>query len=442
MRTTRPGPSPSRGLLFCGALALLLPAASAAQGDVYLKLSTSERKQIALAVGRLRIIGKPSMADAAAAGQLLRIVADDLTFSLYYRMIEPPPDTGFGFRRDAIDHEAWRLIGAELVLVPSLTAAKGSVACTVAVHDLAQRREIHRRALPLAQGRGAAHAASDEIILRTAGERGVSRTRIAYCGKAGTGKELMVMDYDGYGASRLTAFGSTVLSPDWSPDGSRIALTSFAGPQTVIYSLDLTARSSRALLRQNGLNVSPAWSPDGSSLALSASREGNPEIMVYDLRANAQRRLTNSWAIDVSPAWSPSGREIAFVSDRAGTPQLYIMDADGGNLRRLTFEGNYNTSPAWSPKGDLIAFVSRVNGKFQVCTIAPTGEGYAQLTFQGDNEDPSWSPDGLHLAFSSDRAGSDDIWLMHWDGSEQHPVPTTGGATMPAWSPFLPEQKP
>ncbi len=426
----------------CLAVMWSLPPASSGQSDVYLKLSTSERKQIALAAAPLQLSGRPAAGDTAAARRMTGILMDDLGFSLYYRMIQAPQYPGFGFRKGAIDHEAWRLIGAELVLVPTLAVHKGTAACTVAVYDIAQRREVFRRAVPLAQGRGAAHAACDEIVLRTAGERGVARTRIAYCARDGKRKELAVMDYDGHNPAGLTAFGSTALSPDWSPDGSRIALTAFAGPQTAVYVIDLPTRTSRELLRQPGLNLSPSWSPDGSRLALAMSRDGNAEIFTHDLRSGSQRRLTNSWSIDISPSWSPGGREIAFVSDRAGAPQIYIMDADGGNLRRLTYDGGYNTSPAWSPRGDLIAFVSRIRGKFQVCTIAPTGEGYAQLTFEGDNEDPSWSPDGLHLAFSSDRNGSDDIWLMHWDGSEQHPVTSSGGASMPAWSPFLPEAKP
>ncbi|MDI6740050.1 MAG: Tol-Pal system beta propeller repeat protein TolB [Candidatus Edwardsbacteria bacterium] len=428
-------------LLWFAAMGGALQPTAFGQSDVYLKLSTSERRQVALAVAPLQAAGRAIARESEAAQRLIDVLAGDLRFSLYYRMVSAPATPRFGFRKGVIDYEAWRTIGAELVLVPLLSLAKGSAACTVAVHDIGQRREVYRQALPLAQGRSAAHAVCDEIILRTVGERGIARTRIAFCLKVGKHKELAVMDYDGQGAGRLTAFGSTVLSPDWSPDGGRLALMSFAGPQTVVYTLDLSARTSQELLRQPGVNVSPAWAPDGSALALTMSRDGNAEIFTYDLRTKAQRRLTNSWAIDCSPAWSPSGREIAFVSDRAGSPQIYLMDADGGNIRRLIYEGSYNTSPAWSPKGDLIAFVSRVKGEFQICTISPTGDGHTQLTYEGDNEDPSWSPDGLHLAFSSDRTGRDEIWLMHWDGSEQRAVTSTGGATMPAWSPFPAERK-
>jgi TolB protein len=402
--------------------------------DVYLKLSTSERRQLELGVAPVSTEEKN--ADLSIARKAIDIICDDLAFSLYFKLIYPPSLLeGYGLKKGKLDIGAWQMLGAKQVLVPEFKRDKNRNLLKLRIFDLSIQRDVFSKELDLDGGRATVHYASDLIIKNLTGEDGVSSTRIAYCIKSGRNKELAVADYDGQNQRLLTQFNSLNISPNWRPDGGALAFVSFYRNRTDVLSLDLSGGKSQLISQSEGLNTSPAWSPDGKQLALTLSRDGNAEIYMIEADSKELHRLTNSWAIDCSPSWSPNGRQIVFNSDRPGSPQLYIMDADGANLRRLTYQGNYNTSPAWSPKGDKIAFVSRINGKFQVCTIDITGDNFAQLTYEGDNEDPSWSPDGLHLVFSSDRAAGSQIWRMHWDGSGQQAL--TGGVSyyMPAWGP-------
>lgn len=405
-----------------------------AQADVYLKLSTSERQPLELAVAGLRPGQAANKKAVVSAQKFLAIVKDDLDFSLYFRIIEAPEED-YGFKKGRIEPKAWQLLGAKMVLVPQLISRRAADSLWFQIYDLGIAKAVASWTVPVTAERSAAHRLADRIIKQLTGENGIASTKIAFCLKEGENKELAAMDYDGHNLVKLTGFKSLNLSPDWSPDGQNLAFLSYIRNRTEIYELDLGSMTTKRLSEAEGLNASPAYSPDGSNLALTLSQDGNAEIYVMDLKSGLRRRLTNNWAIDCSPSWSPNGREIAFVSDRAGRPQIYIMDADGGNLRRLTYEGGYNTSPAWSPRGDRIAFVSRIEGRFQICTISASGQGLAQLTFEGDNEDPSWSPDGLHLVFSSNRTGQSQIWLMHYDGSGQRAVTSGSAATMPAWGP-------
>ncbi len=417
-------------------LLLSLSAVKAlAQADVYLKLSTSERRPLELAVAQIRAQPGVSPTSQISAGRLLAILKDDLEFSLYFRLIEQPDDRDYGFKKGKIDPNPWRLLGAKMVLVPELAHAKRGDTLRVRIFDLGVERDVFADAFLLGEDRRLAHHLSDKIVRALTGEAAVAATRIAYCQRQGANKEIYACDYDGHNRIRLTDFGSLSLSPDWSPDGSKLAFLSYVRDRTEIYELRLGDMSASPLSQAEGLNTSPAYSPDGRSLALTLSRDGNAEIYVLDLSTKALRRLTNSWAIDCSPSWSPNGRELAFNSDRAGAPQIYLMDSDGSNVRRLTYEGQYNTSPAWSPRGDRVAFVSRIEGRFQICSIEVTGEGLRQLTFEGDNEDPSWSPDGLHLVFSSNRGGVRQLWLMHYDGSGQRAITSGAECSMPDWGP-------
>src|SRR5258707_3837334 len=97
----------------------------------------------------------------------------------------------------------------------------------------------------------------------------------------------------------VTTLGTISLSPHVSPDGSRLAFSSFSGSgwEIRMFSFDLNRMVS--FPRFAGTNLSPAWSPDGSKLALSSSRSGDPEIFVADSSGANLHRITNSKGPDV-----------------------------------------------------------------------------------------------------------------------------------------------
>ena len=52
-----------------------------------------------------------------------------------------------------------------------------------------------------------AHRWADELVYRYTGEQGIARTKIAFVGQKENGRELFVMDYDGYDPQQVTADG-------------------------------------------------------------------------------------------------------------------------------------------------------------------------------------------------------------------------------------------
>ena len=83
----------------------------------------------------------------------------------------------------------------------------------------------------------------------------------------------------------LTQHHSICLSPRFSPDGTRIAFTSYKGGNPDIYIRDIRTGAERRVFHYPGLNISPSWSPDGQRLAMTLSKDGNSEI--YSARATA-----------------------------------------------------------------------------------------------------------------------------------------------------------
>jgi TolB protein len=291
---------------------------------------------------------------------------------------------------------------------------------------------------PAKMARTMMHRLADELVFQYTGEQGIARSWIAFVSEVESGKELFLMDYDGYYPRRLTYDASLNLAPSWSPDKRRLAFVSYRNSDDPhIEELDLATGRRRTLVAFSAMNITPEWSPTGNDLAFATTKDGNSEIYKVDRAGAKFERLTDHRSADLAPTWSPTGREIAFTSDRGGSPQIYLMGADGSNVRRLTFEGSYNTAATWSPKGEWIAYVCRDDRKLlKICVIRPDGEQVRRLTVgNGNDESPSWAADGRHIAFSSTRSGRRDIYMMTLEGDEVERLTTNGTYNDdPAWS--------
>jgi len=287
-----------------------------------------------------------------------------------------------------------------------------------------------------------AHKFADEIIFRLGGGiNGIAETQIYYVSSRSGHKEIWAMDYDGANQHPITTLGSISLSPHVSPDGSRLAFSSFTGSgwEIRMFSFDLNRLVS--FPRFAGTNLSPAWSPQGGKLAFSSSRSGDPEIYVIDQSGGNLHRITTSKGPDVSPVWNrKTGSQIAWVSGRTGLPQIYVMGSDGTNVQQITDQG-YAVSPSWSPNGQLLAFSwmrhygPGAPGSEDIYIMDIVSKQFVQLTHDGGRNDfPSWSPDGRHLVFQSNRSGSLQIWSMLADGTNQKQLTTSSSNSEPDWS--------
>src|SRR5260221_150132 len=155
------------------------------------------------------------------------------------------------------------------------------------------------------QARVIAHKFADEIILRMGGGiNGIAETQIFFVSSRGGHKEIWAMDYDGANQHPVTTLGTISLSPHISPDGSRLAFSSFSGSgwEIRMFSFDLNRMVS--FPRFGGTNTSPSWSPDGSKLAFSSSRSGESGINVIDQSGGNLHRITSSRGPHVSPVWN------------------------------------------------------------------------------------------------------------------------------------------
>ena len=431
-------------LAFLAAL-LMLPSAAAAQQ----RPADGARSLPVVAVPPLATPRneKTEAGDTGVIGiQVATQIATDLRQSGAAYPVGPDNIRVYTFTEaGAPNYPLWDNTGA-VALVTGYVQLRPDGRLTIAcyIYNMRTRREVDRLGFVVSPGdwRRAAHRCADAVYAQATDNKGYFDSRIAYVAETGNRlnqvKRLAVMDLDGTNHRYLTTGETTVLTPRFSPDGSRIAYMSFTGGQPHIRIIDVAAESDRPLVQAQGMSFAPAFSPDGRRIAFSMANQGNSDIYVMNVDGGFPQQLTSAPGSDTSPSFSPDGRRIVFESNRSGTQQIYMMNADGSDQRRISFAPATYASPAWSPDGERIAFTRIGGGRMQIGVMSPDGRDERVVTDGWQDEGPSWAPNGQLIVFHRVEQGSGRtrLHVVPLSGGEARRLSTPQDASDPAWSPL------
>lgn len=206
----------------------------------------------------------------------------------------------------------------------------------------------------------------------------------------GSAAGLWIADLNGKNRKKLTT--SAIHSPNWSPDGKKIAFCK-AG----------------------------TWTPDGKEIIYLKDEEKG--IYIIDIDGKNEHLVITFPPKDIiyNFDWSPDGKKFVFCSSRFNG-QIYTVNVDGSDLKRLTTptSGISNEDPDWSPDGEIIVFTSyskdpnkpkdpnneiyimNADGSNQT-SLTDIKKGYGAFT-------PKWTPDGIKI--------------IYWVGLSPEPIPS------------------
>ena len=257
---------------------------------------------------------------------------------------------------------------------------------------------------------------------------------------------------------RLTPDSVRISAFNTSPDGKQIVyVIGHGGGVQDLAVMPLAGGAPRVLVAGGGTVISPLWSPDGTKIEFTSDRGGSSDVWVIDAGGGAPRQLVNWPSSERYPVWNEDGSAVYFISDRdSKLGDVWKVPASGGEPARMTKTGTVNwlTSRAgvkdiflttfgtragqieiarlrpdgrlekvWdktsaymasvSPSGDSIAAgIEQPNGKV-ASMILPTVGGTGRLILNPKDRPGNWSNDGKWLLYDMFVGGASETAIMH-----------------------------
>lgn len=413
-------------------LALALCVSSLAQAQLSIEITGAGANRIPVAIADFQ-------GDPTASRVVTATIRADLERSGLFALIDT---AGAALDENAtVDYTDWKGRGADAMAAGSIgRSPDGRMEARFRLYDTQKAVSLGGAAYITsnAQLRAAGHRIADYIYEKLTGEQGVFSTRIAYVVKSRGQFLLQIADSDGQGAATALTSIEPIISPAWSPDGTKLAYVSFEKKKPVIYVHSLASGQRHIVANFKGSNSAPAWAPDGSKLAIVLSKDGNSQIYAVAADGSGAQRLTKSYGIDTEPRYSPDGQYIYFTSDRGGSAQIYRTGANGGEVQRISFEGNYNVSPRPSADGKSLAFITRREGRFQLAIMDLATRQVQVLTDSNKDESPSFAPNSRMILIATEVGGRGVLSAVSSDGRiKQRLSVAAGDVREPAWGPFF-----
>jgi dipeptidyl aminopeptidase/acylaminoacyl peptidase len=183
--------------------------------------------------------------------------------------------------------------------------------------------------------------------------------QIAYLADKTGNFDLYLRNADGSNDRFVFSAGGPAVTVKWSPDGAYLAVTATMEGQnhgTFIVSADGT-QSHRIGDADNPMDAAnAAFSPDGKRVAFSSFASGWDQVGIYDLATRQVEWVTRGESNNYQPFWSPDGSRLGWINARGAAASLMVKDGSEEARQIQTGRGLIHM-PKFSMDGASVIFI-------------------------------------------------------------------------------------
>ena len=383
------------------------PADESALGELPITGSTSEH------VTKLAVL--PSLAPDLEDVVVRSVVRRDLELTGLFDVItdSKAPQGLYGFD-DPVDVDAWRAMGAEVIVKVAARKPKDSKSNTVEVYGIAYfldhgKDPVYQKKLTIdpADVRVTAHRVTDALLGAITGRNGGFASHLTFSARWGKNRRIFTLDADGDNLTPKTDAAHTAIAPTWGPAGQVFySLSKSYSP----FKLLCDGCATQPSLPFKGSIYSVAFNHDHTKMAVAVAESAHSSIYVGAPDGSGMQKVSQG-ELATHPVFSPSGK-LAWLGGGAkhGSQRVYY---DGKAVSPAGFTA---AAPAFCDTEDGVKLVYAVGvggNRQDLVMSAENGGGVSRLTQnQGSNSYPACSPDGRMLAFFSTRSNGKGIYVM------------------------------
>jgi Tol biopolymer transport system component len=257
---------------------------------------------------------------------------------------------------------------------------------------------------------------------------------IAFHSQTAEGTQIFTVRPNGRDLRQITRVDGDASTPDWSPDGRKIAfdIATDVSVQIAIMNADGSGIHTLPILPGNIVEADASFTPDGRRILFNTSNGSVEGLWSMKLDGTDRRQIKAGPSQD--PNASPDGRRLAFMAfnGEPGGQALFTSGIAGNNPTRLTpFSFNVGAKLDWAPDGKQLAFIhnadfARPGESANIATIRPNGTGLRFVTrYRGANVNAfvgTYSPDGRWIVFRLEDHGRFGLYKVRPDGTQLRPI--------------------